>query len=80
MIEKNFKDKTKVNYIIHYMCNLPKWWCRKGYRKYLMGKVFASDPELENVKVYAVTRLIHNYTPSDYDELGSKYTEEELCV
>ena len=45
-----------------------------------MGKEFASDSALENVKVYAVTRLIHDYTPSHYIEPDSKYTEEELCT
>ena len=43
-----------------------------------MGKVFSCDSELENVKVYAVTRLIHNYTPSRYVEPVSKDTDIEL--
>ena len=45
-----------------------------------MGKMFASDPELENVRVYTVTRLIYNYTPSDYDEPGSQYLDDQLCT
>ena len=77
VIKKNASDKSKVNYIIHYMCILPKW-CRRGYGAYLMGKVFASDSELENVKVYAVTRLIHDYTPYHYVKPFSKYTDKEL--
>ena len=49
VIEKNMKDKTKVNCIIHYMCILPKWR-RKGYEKYAIDKVLASNPRLENLK------------------------------
>ena len=44
-----------------------------------MSKVFASDYELENVKVYVVTRMIHDYTPSHYVESTSKYTDKELA-
>ena len=65
VIEKNDNDKSKVNFIIHYMCILLKWR-RRGYGTYLLGKVSACNSELENVKVYAVTRLIHEYTPSHY--------------
>lgn len=79
VIEKNVVYKSQVNCIIHYMCILPKWR-RKGYGTYLMGKAFASDSALENIKVYAVTRLMHDYTPSHYVEPDSKYTEEELCT
>ena len=80
VIEKNVEDKTKVNYIIiHYMCILPKWR-HKGYGKYLMDKAFASDAELENVKFYIVTRLVHDYTPSNYVKPGRKYIEQEVCV
>ena len=61
------------------MCILPKWR-RKRYGTYLMGKVFASDSALENVKVYAVTRLVHDYRPSHYVEPDIKYKEEELCA
>ena len=61
------------------MCILPKWR-RKGYGTYLMGKASASDSILQNVKVYAVTRLTHDYKPSHYVEPDSKYTEEELCA
>ena len=75
VIEKNVIHKSQVNYIIHYMYILPKW-CLKGYGPYLMGKVFASDSSLENAKIYAVTRLIHDYKPFHYVELDSKYTEE----
>ena len=55
VIEKNVVDKSQVNYIIHYICILPKWR-RKGYGSYLMGEAFASDFALENVKLYVVTR------------------------
>ena len=79
VIEKNVVEKSQVNCIIHYMSILPKWR-RKGYGKYLMGMVFASDSSLENVKVYAVTRLIHDYTPSHYVEPYSNHTEEDLCA
>ena len=51
-------------------------WCHKGYGKYLMSKLFISDPKLENVRVYAVTRLINAYNSSEYDEPGSKYIEK----
>ena len=61
------------------MCILPKW-CRKRYGTYLMGKLFASDPDLENERVYVVTRLMHDYKPSQYVEPDSKYTEEESCA
>ena len=50
----------------------------KGFVTYLMGKVFQSDKTLEHVKVYAVTRLIHKYTPSDYEEPESQYSDIEL--
>ena len=33
-----------------------------------MGKAFVSNLEIKNGKVYAVTELIHNHTPSDYGE------------
>ena len=78
VIEKNADDISKVNRIIHYMCILPKWR-RRGCETYLMGKVFAYDSELENVKFYAVTRLIHDYTLSHYVEPVSKYTDRELA-
>ena len=44
-----------------------------------MGKVFASNSELENIKVYTVTRLIHDYTPSRYVKPVSKYTDRDLA-
>ena len=69
--------KTKVNCIIHYMCILPKWR-RKGYEKYLMGKLFASVLELDHLKIFSVTRLIHDYTPTHCDEPVSNYTKKEL--
>ena len=77
VIEKNDNDKSKVYSGIHYMCILPKWR-RRAYGTYLMGKIFACDSELENVKLYTVTRLIHDYTPSHYIEPVSKYTNREL--
>ena len=43
-----------------------------------MGKVLASDSEIKNGKVYAVTRLIHNYTSSDCEELVSRYSVDQL--
>ena len=43
-----------------------------------MGNVFTSDSELENVKAYAVTRLIHDYSPFHYVKPVSKYTDKEL--
>ena len=45
----------------------------------MMVKAFASDPELKNVKVYAMIRLVYHYTPSDYVEPDSEYKEEGLC-
>ena len=75
MIEKNVSGKSKINYIIHYMCILPKWH-RRGYGTYLKGKIFAIGSELENVKVYEVTRLIHGYTTSHYVEPVIKYTDK----
>ena len=45
-----------------------------------MGKVFVSNPELDNVRVYAVTRLINDYAHSDYDEPGSKLTDNHLAA
>ena len=79
VIEKNVVEKFQVNCIIRYMCILPKWR-RKGYGKYLMGMAFLSDYSLDNVKAYAVTRLIHDYTPSHYVEPDSNFTEEDLCA
>ena len=43
-----------------------------------MGNVFTSESELENIKIYAVTRLTHDDTPSHNNESVSKYTEKEL--
>ena len=79
VIEKSFLAKGMVNYIIHYMWILPKWR-DKGYGKYLMGKALSSDHEIQESRVYAVTRLIHNYTPSDYDEPGSEYSNDQLTA
>ena len=45
-----------------------------------MCKVFGSDPQLEHVRGYIVTILIHGYTPSDYDESGSKLTDDQLTA
>ena len=59
VIEKNVLVKSEVDCIIDYMCILPKWH-NKGYGKYLMGRVFASDLDLENVRVYTRTRMIHD--------------------
>ena len=43
-----------------------------------MGKVFSSEPELENLIVFAVKRLIYDYTPTHYDEPVSTYTKKVL--
>ena len=43
-----------------------------------MGKVFTSDPEIENGRVYLGTRLIYNYTPSEYEEPVSQYSVDQL--
>ena len=59
VVDKNINDKSKVNCIIHYTCILQKWG-RRGYEIYLMGRVFASDLDLENVRVYTRTRMIHD--------------------
>ena len=61
------------------MSILPKWR-RKRYGPYLMGMAFASDTLLETVKVYAVAKLVHDYTPSHHVEPDSNYTEEDLCA
>ena len=61
------------------MCILPKWR-DKGYGKYLMDKAFSSDPEIENVKQYAVTRLIHGYIPSGYEEPVIQYIDYQLTT
>ena len=45
-----------------------------------MGKVFTSDPELDNTRFYTVTRLIHNYTSSDYDKPDNGYSDDQLCA
>ena len=39
-----------------------------------MSKVFNCDAQLDG-KVYAVTRLIHDYTPSGYEEPESDYSD-----
>ena len=44
-----------------------------------MGKVLACYSELENVKVYTVIRLIHDYTPSRHVNPVSKYADTELA-
>ena len=77
VIEKNVVEESQVNCIIYYMSILPKWR-RKGCGKYLMGMVFTSDFSLENLKLYSLIRLIHDYMPSHYVELDSNYTY--LCA
>ena len=42
-----------------------------------MGKVFQSNAQLDG-KVYDIPRLIHNYTPSVYEEPESQYLYDEL--
>ena len=44
-----------------------------------MGKVFVSNPKIENGKVYVVTKVIHNYTPSDYEEPVSQFSVDDLA-
>ena len=73
VLEKGFKVKQLQNCcIIQHIYILSKF-CRKVYRTYLMVKLFRVNKDLERVKVYAATRLIHDYTPSDYIEPESKY-------
>ena len=79
VIQKNIQVKTKVNCIIYCMHILLKRH-HKWYRTDLMGKIFASDLELDNMRVHTVTRLIHEHTPSDDDEPGSKLTDKEFCA
>ena len=55
------------------------WRC-KGYGRYLMGKVCASDPGLENMRVYVVPKLILNYNLSYYDEPHNDYSDDQLCA
>ena len=43
-----------------------------------MVKAFAIDPGLENRKGYAVTRLVHDYTPSAHEEPVSQYSVDQL--
>ena len=45
-----------------------------------MGKLFESGPELDNIRVYAVNILIHNYIPSDYKEPPDKYLDNKVCA
>ena len=42
-----------------------------------MSKVLNCDAQLDG-KVYAVTRLIHDYTPFGYEEPESEYSDSEL--
>ena len=58
------------------MCILPKFQ-RKGHGRYSMSKVFKCDAELDS-RVYAVTRLIHDYTPYRYEELENEYSNYAL--
>ena len=67
LIEKDILGQGIVNCIIHYIYFLPKLR-NKGYGQYILGKAFSSDPEIENEKVYALTKLIHDYNPSEYEE------------
>ena len=53
------------------MCILPKFQ-RKCYGRYFMSKVLKCDSQLDG-RVHAVTKLIHDYTPSSYEEPGSEY-------
>ena len=68
--------KVKNNCLIHYMCILPKSQ-HKGYRRYFMIKVFKYDAQL-NGRVYAVTRLIHDYILYSYDKPESEYSDSAL--
>ena len=51
---------------------------RKGCGIYLMNNIFTSNNELEHVKLYDITILIYGYTPSNYVELESQYSDDEL--
>ena len=42
-----------------------------------MSKVFNNDTKLDG-SVYTVTRLIHDYNPSGYEEPESEYWDDEL--
>ena len=43
-----------------------------------MGKEFSSDPKIEKGRVYEVTRLLTDCTPSDYETLVSQYSDDQL--
>ena len=76
--ENNFQVHGHISCIVYYIYILQKLCC-KGYEKYLMGKLFSSDPGIENGKVYVVTNLIHDYTPSQYEETVSQYSANDLA-
>ena len=44
-----------------------------------MGKIFTSDPEIEDRKLYAVTRLIHYHSTSYYVEPVSQHSVDQLA-
>ena len=52
---------------------------RKAYGNYLIGKVFTRYEELENERLYDITRLMHEYAPSKYIKLNSQFLDEKLC-
>ena len=54
------------------MCTLPKFQ-PKGFGTYFMGKVFQFNAQLDG-NVYTAIILIHDYTPSSYVELESKFS------
>ena len=58
------------------MCIFPRFQ-RRGYGRYFMSKVFKYDVELDG-RFYAVTILIHDYTPCGYEEPESEYSDSAL--
>ena len=58
------------------MCIFSKFQ-RKGYGRYFITKVFKCDAKLDG-RVYAVNRLINDYTPCSCKERESEYSNSAL--
>ena len=77
VIEKNVTVVHTDSCIIHYICVHPKLK-GNGFGSLLLSTVFKKERSLENKRVYAVTKLIKDFTPLDYKDPLLRYSTKEL--
>ena len=77
VIEKNVTVVHTDSCIIHYICVHPKLK-GNGFGPLLLSTVFKKERSLENKWVYAVTKLIKDFTPRDYKDPLLRYSIKEL--